>query len=762
MMNRTGSRGPYALATVAGAALLTCVSAAAAEPLRCKLIGNNTPREGVCTWELSWPNDANPAGPRGGTLYFNHNRPPAEPGPQDRVSLVEHINGDLFRLRLDLPPNDRPTEPIRFLSQGTIQNVSDAPAGFFLVQNDGSANATAVDLSVRVNLQVLAPEQLPSRAVDAESPAVINRSAPLLPQPVRYQPTEPTVDLTNLPIFGRATHEAAAQLIESAIGRSVSHPAAPDAKADPADAGIYLSVDPAAFDEVPAERRDAAYRLSVSTGGRVTIVGGGRAGLYYGAQSLVALIENSSASNAPGGTTTPECEILDFPHFAYRGLHLDVARNFQSLATVKKLLDLMAAYKLNRFHFHLTDDEGWRLAIDGLPELTEVGGRRGFTPGFRDALPPSFGSGASLTSSAGSGHYSRSEFVELLRYASARHIRVIPEIDLPGHARAAIRSMQVRYERLTVAGRDAAAEQYLLRRPDDPAEYASVQMWNDNVVDVRLPSTVMFVEHVVSDLAAMYDEAGVTLDSLHFGGDEVPTGCWGGDDPADADASHDLFAGFMKTCGEIAARHGARLAGWEEVFLESEQSEDSRPPKGVAYVWNNIWGWGQEDAAYRLANAGTDVVLCNATHLYFDLAYTRDPDEPGYYWAGTTDVREVFGFHPYDYFEGLTHDRLGNAIAPEAKQRLTRLDPSAHDHVQGIQGHLWGENLNSLERLEYMAFPRVLALAERAWHGPEGSAARQGLDRSRTWSEFSAQVQRYELPKLSQRHAVRHRPFAAR
>jgi hexosaminidase len=338
----------------------------------------------------------------------------------------------------------------------------------------------------------------------------------------------------------------------------------------------------------------------------------------------------------------------------------------------------------------------------------------------------------------------------LLRYAAERHIEVIPEIDLPGHSRAAIQAMQVRSERLLAADDEAGAARFLLRLQDDGAAYESVQMWRDNVIDVRLPSASAFIEHVVADVAGMYDEAGVRLKTIHLGGDEVPRGCWGdADDPESADEQA-LFASFMDRCAEIARSHGARSAGWEEVFLNEAPGAALRSgasARGLCYAWNNIWGWGQEDAAYRLANEGADVVLCNATHLYFDLAYNDAIDEPGYYWAGVTDLREVFNFRPYTYFDSLTHDRLGNPISDADKEDKIRLTEEGRRRIVGLQGCLWGENLNSAERLEYMAFPRVLALAEIAWAGPADSRNRDA-DRARTWDQFARHVDERELPRL--------------
>ena len=404
---------------------------------------------------------------------------------------------------------------------------------------------------------------------------------------------------------------------------------------------------------MPKGAGDEAYQLTVRPDKGMEIVGSDSAGVFYGVQTLRALLPLEAYRRPSKELSIKATRIADAPRFGYRGLHLDVARNFQSKETVKKLLDLMAFYKLNRFHWHLTDDEGWRVEIPALPELTAVGGRRGHTLDEADRLLPSQGSGPvpDPAASAGSGFYTQEDFIEILRYAGERHIRVIPELDLPGHARAAIKAMEARRHRLTAAGQEEEADRFLLTDPADSSQYESVQMRRGNVVDVGRESTYRFLDVVVGELVDIYSRAGVELKTIHLGGDEVPAGAWE-ESPAckelavDADSANarrgQLELHFLRRSRDILARHGIQAACWEDCILPSLDNSansagrvlaDGGPPLCV-YVWNNVWGWGREDAAYRLANAGFDVVLCNATQLYFDLAYEKDTQEPGYYWAG--------------------------------------------------------------------------------------------------------------------------------
>lgn len=731
------------------------MSAEAQQPaitLLWRVIGNDTPAVGLNSAELIV--ESNEPLAAKAALYFNFGRKPADGLGGGAAIGLQHVNGDLFRLTLEPTQATDGRWQFTLISKGSLRSVTDAPAGFFLVLQELGGAETVVPITAQIDFSALSAKGSNDPETAAESrkprptvevPVATSTTVPLVPQPSCYKELNGFVRLGGLPIGGQQADAAATRLLRKAIVAAGGASPDPGATVDPDRPAIHLAIGEVVVGGVVKGIGDESYSMVARPESGVRITGSDRAGLFYGVQTLIALLEDAARpSSKEIGPVVPAVVIQDQPHFGYRGLHLDVARNFQTVETVRKLLDLMATYKLNRFHLHLTDDEGWRLAIRGLPELTRVGSQRGYSPGFREFLPPSFGSGPDASVGPGSGYYTREDFVGLLRYAAERHIEVIPEIDLPGHARAAIRSMQSRSERLLEGGDPVEAERFLLRRPTDTAVYESVQMWSDNVVDVRLDSTHAFVSRVIGDVAAMYSAARLPLETLHLGGDEVPADCWGELPKQDAEA---LFASFMDRCSEAARSYGARPAGWEEVFLADESARGSASSEGLCYVWNNIWGWGQEDAAYRLANAGVDVVLCNATHLYFDLAYQKDVNEPGYYWAGTTDTEQAFGFRPYTYFEGLTEDRLGNPVSEDEKLPMTRLTAEGRDHVLGIQGHLWGENLTSVERLESLAFPRVLALAERAWAGPATGRGHE-FDPLRSWEQFARHVGGRELPRL--------------
>jgi len=449
------------------------------------------------------------------------------------------------------------------------------------------------------------------------------------------------------------------------------------------------------------------------------------------------------------GLALPAIRVVDAPRFGYRGFMLDVARNFQSKSAVLRALDLLARYKLNVFHFHLTEDEGWRLEMPSLPELTAVGARRGHATDSARHLPPAWGSGPAVNGRWGSGFYSRADYAEILRYAAARHIEVIPELEMPGHARAAIKAME-------------RNPQYKLDDPDDRSVYTSAQDYHDNVMNPALESTYRFIERVVGDLVAMHRDAGVPLRNLHMGGDEVPNGVWEKSPAVQAylkahnlTSVDDMWFVFYGRVEQILKTHGLIPSGWEEIAVRKTR-RDGQPTiipnpdfasRGWrAYVWNNVAGWGAEDLAYRLANGGYHVVLSPVTNLYFDLAWNQHPQEPGLDWGGYVDLRKPFDFIPLDYYRNARLDRRGNPLDPAVFAGKDRLTDYGRAHIVGIQGNLWSETLGGEGRLEYMLLPKLFGLAERAW-APDPDWKSEALYRE-DWSRFVNVVGQRELPRL--------------
>ena len=747
--------------------------------------------------EITLRNDGKAALSKNWSLYFNSSSKLLPESVSTDYELT-HVNGDLYVIRsAEKLPHIAPGDSRRISLEGSpwAINISDAPSGFYIVMNDDRGQP-GKPVSLPIHLEPF-PEasKLHRGAADlvpiqtAASRYIENESLTKLPpaQLVKVVPTPVKIE----PAPGRSVLDAStiiscepalrkeATFLADAIGHSLNGAITiqeSDAKNRLSQSSIRLRIGDVEIAGQARKPGDDAYELTTKRDAGVEIVGTDPAGVFYGIQTLRSLLPIDAYREKSGQLSIEGVRIADAPRFAYRGLHLDVARNFQSKQTVKKLLDLMAFYKLNRLHLHLTDDEGWRIEIKQLPELTSVGSRRGHTLNEAENLIPSLGSGPfpDRNSSPGSGFYTQDDLIELLRYADTRHIAVIPEIDLPGHARAAVKSMQARRHRLARQPQNDSALAPLLTDPGDKSKYESVQLWRDNVVDVGREDTYQFVELVVSELLDIYKRAGVPLTRVHLGGDEVPKGAWeespacetiGIDPSSKAPRTSQLELHFLNRASQILQRHSIRPACWEDCLLlevdrnaaAGDHLRAAGKPTPTAYVWNNVWGWGREDAAYRLANAGFDVVLCNATHLYFDLACEKDPLEPGYYWASFVGMRAPFEFIPLDFFKNAMRTNMGQPIDGKTFSSRTRLTPHGAKHIRGIQGQLWGENLRNAHSLEYMGFPRIIALAERAWaSSPEWAQIEDPTARNRQlhrdWNQFANRLGQRELPRLDYLH----------
>jgi hexosaminidase len=715
----------------------------------------------------------------GWDLYFNMMRGLNTEDVPPAVRL-EHINGDFYRITptpefQPLQPGDRLVLPLSGAAMAIARG--DAARGFYFVVNGQPIALGPVTVAPfvhpaqtmrspgdRLRVPTAASRHEANRALSILDHA---RIMPIMPTPLEYERGRGswTLDGSAVVRHGPGLGAEAAYLadaLEPVLGARVRVLDAGDVAAR---GGLDLRVDPGLGVE--------GYTLTVHPARGVEIVGGDAAGVFYGIQSLRALVPVTAYAAGGGGVELPAVAVRDRPGLGYRGMHLDVARNFQPAESVRRLLDVMSLYKLNHLHFHLTDDEGWRLEIAGLPELTAVGGRRGHTLDEREHLIPNFGSGPYPDRLPGSGWFTRSEYIELVRYARERHITVIPEVDVPGHARAAIVAMEARYRKLKEQGREAEASEFRLHDPADSSTYRSVQRWDDNVINVCQESAYRFMERVIDDLAAMHAAAGAPLEVVHVGADEVPVGVWQDSPACDAliaatpglDDPRQLFDHFIHRTADILDRRGIRLAGWEEVALTNPfyvAGPKSPSPEGVERrfrpnVWNAVWGWGAEDLGYRLANAGYQIILSNASALYFDFAYEKDPEEPGLYWAGFVGTRTAWEFLPFDFFRTARLDIMGNPIDAHRYDDAARPTAGGRRNILGMQGQLWSETLVEPSRLEYMAFPRILALAERAW-SPEPAWA--GMDdRARreealgvAWNEFANRLGQRELPRLDHLH----------
>jgi len=369
------------------------------------------------------------------------------------------------------------------------------------------------------------------------------------------------------------------------------------------------------------------------------------AGLFYGAVSAWQLLTPDAAK---GAVAVPYVHIADWPRFAWRGLMLDVARHFEPPGEVKRMLDVMAQHKLNVFHWHLTDDQGWRLEIRRYPKLTQVGAWR--QPPGADAKP--YG-----------GYYTQAEVKDIVAYAAARHITVVPEIDMPGHAQAAVAA----YPEIGVTG----------ERPAVSIDWGvNPYLFN---VDER---TITFVHNVLDEVMELFPST-----FIHVGGDEAIKDQWKASAAVQARMhslgikdENALQSWFIERMGQYLAQHGRRLIGWDEIL------EGGVPPSASVMSWRGTQG------AIDAARLGHDVVLSLAPTLYFDNLQSARDDEP----SGRLSVQTLATVYRFE--------TVPASLSVEQAR-----------HVLGAQANIWAEYLTAPWQVEHAAFPRMDALAETVW-----------------------------------------------
>lgn len=405
-----------------------------------------------------------------------------------------------------------------------------------------------------------------------------------------------------------------------------------------------------------------AYDLKV-TPGLITIQGATQAGVFYGMQTL----RKSIPGQVKGDVLFPAVNIADYPRFGYRGAMLDVARHFFPADSVKSFIDMMALHNMNTLHWHLTDDQGWRIEIKALPGLTEIGSKRagtviGHNSGKYDGIP--YG-----------GFYTQDEIRDIVKYAADRNINIMPEIDLPGHMVAALTA----YPELGCTG----------------GPYDVWQIWgvSEDLLCAGNDSTYAFLRKVFDEVTDLFPS-----ELIHIGGDECPKVRWaecakcqakirqlGLKSDIHSSKENKLQAYVMEQMAEYLATKGRRVIGWDEI-LEGGVSQDAA-----------IMSWRGVNGGLQGARAGHDVVMTPNNYLYFDyyqsLDHSTEPEAIG----GYVPVEKVYSFDP---------------VLPE-------FTPEEAAHIKGVQANLWTEYIPNYWQVEYMELPRMAALSEVQWSEPE-------------------------------------------
>ncbi|MCC2617308.1 carbohydate-binding domain-containing protein [Aestuariibacter halophilus] len=505
--------------------------------------------------------------------------------------------------------------------------------------------------------------------------------------------------------------------------------------------------------EMPEEH----YRVEISAKD-IVIQSSGDTGTYYALQSLAQLYDADSQ-------TLPVGDITDGPRYGFRGVHIDVARNYHDKGFLLRLIQQMGALKLNKLHLHLAEDEAWRLEIPGLPELTDIGARRCLDLDDRQCMMPQLGAGVDPNSQV-NGYLSTQDYKDILVAAQAHQIEVIPSLDMPGHSRAAIQAMEARYRHYMQQEQPDLARQYLLIDLQDTTEYSSIQYYNDNTINPCIASSYDFIAKVLGEIKNLHDQAGVPLKRYHIGADET-AGAWVESPACQAlmaeqgieEAEH-LTAYFVARVTHMVNDMGVMAGAWSDGLSHVE------PMKLGSRIQANLWGTlpsGGHQLAHEMTNRGWDTVLSLPDVLYFDFPYMAHPDETGYYWGSRyTSTFQVFQFMPDNLpaHAEIWTDAMGHPYVSEDNTPL-----QTGRKVSGIQAQIWSETLRHETDAEYMLYPRLLAVAERAWHeaqwevpyqpgvvyGPEtGHMDQARLEQRRNdWQSFVGAMVSKVLPRLT-------------
>ena len=505
-----------------------------------------------------------------------------------------------------------------------------------------------------------------------------------------------------------------------------------------------------------------SYELSINEN-KIQIKASDKAGALYGIQSLKQLMLSSKLDN----TNLKHVFINDSPRFSYRGMLLDISRNFYGPDKIKQILDYLSFFKINHLDFRLTDDEGWRLEIPGLEELTEVGSKRAYTKDEFESLIPMYGSGPD-TNSTGSGYLSKGDFIDILQYANNRNIKIIPQISFPSHIRSAIISMDVRYQKYMELGNKDEAEKYLLSDPDDKSEYYSAQGFDDNIACICRESAFTFYEKVIDEIYLMYQEAEVEMDKFGVAADELPYGAWQNSPICNKFMEDNSIVGDYNALYEMMQTrvynkllsYNATMTGWDDILLkltEKNQSETQIKDffKGddiLLFVWKNDWGGGRQDMIYKYANLGYKTVMSNSSAFYFDMVDDKDLDNVGLSWSGYADYKDMWTVDVFDIF----NDSYGvkkNNISKEYIESSEKLKSTNRDNIIGIQSQIWSETIRNEDILDYMFMPNIIVFSQKAWSkDPKWISVQDKNEREITldyeWNKFRNTIGQRVLPMI--------------
>ncbi len=496
----------------------------------------------------------------------------------------------------------------------------------------------------------------------------------VVPEPVFVLQKEGSFTLKDNPricLYGLGQNTPTARYVMSSLRHAHMHPSM-------VAAGKNNDIEMVILDTANPELGDEGYLLEVRSGG-IRLSANTERGLFYAYQTLIQLLPTDARKVRYRAVTLPECTILDYPRFEWRGAHLDVCRHFFPPKFIKKYLDVMASYKLNRFHWHLTDDHGWRLPSERYPRLNTVASWRVDRNGqpWGEADPPREGENATY-----GGYYSKEDIDDIVQYAAERGIEVVPEIEIPGHVSA-----------LLAAYPQLACDNYPYR-----VEYGPY--WPPKaILCAGKDSTLIIVGNIIDEAIGLFPNSRY----IHLGGDEAFKGNWEQclkcqrrirvERLRDED---ELQTWFMSRMAERVRAHGKQAIGWDEIS-ESSTSWSSSPDTTDLVVADTshdmiVMAWRGQQLGTAAARAGYKVIMCPTDFCYLDY-YQANPLFQPRSIGGMVTLEKAYSFDP----------------APAGT------DSAAVANILGGQCNLWTEYINTPAHAEYMLLPRMLAISECLW-----------------------------------------------
>lgn len=690
------------------------------------------------------------------TIYYSQ-LPRAIKAVESKEIGVELINANYFKVFptqdfVSLKAGD--SIVVHYAVSNPTNNLSQEPEGYYWVSTtDGKENKPmSIDFTIKPlskDAKVLREHAMKlydfNKAIDPQ--AVIVDKSDILPRVKQLTSNEGTLKIgAQVSLFYSNELANEAGLLKEKLAKNHNVEVI-----EVAPINIRLSL----LQNKEAIENDEQYVLTVDAD-QILIEGVSPHAVFNGTQTLLSLLKGQTKELSYQ-------TIVDYPDLHYRGFMLDIVRNYTPIEDLKKMIDILASYKLNVLHLHFSDDEGWRLEIPGLEELTEVASKRGHTLDESTSLYPGYdGNFDPNAKTTGNGYYTRAQFIALLQYAAERHVTIIPEVESPGHSRAAIVATKARYNKYIKTDETKATE-YLLSDSEDVSKYESAQSYTDNVMNVAMPSTYTFMKKVISEIHKMYQEAEVPLTAIHIGGDEVPSGAWLGSpicqkfmEEKGMKTAHELFEYFNLQVTEYLQTLNIPFNGWQEVALRNADATNDQLSKRAygIHCWNTIPDWGEDQVPYELANNNYPIILCNVNNFYVDLAYSPLYGERGHSWAGYVDESKSLSMLPYSIYRSSRVDNDGNLrdLDNAAKGKIA-LNPEKKSLIKGVQAQLFSETIRGYDWVEYYVFPKIFGLVERGWNAYPQWERMSGDEELKAFnkdlSHFYALISDKELPYLT-------------